>query len=1244
MPRARLSALLSACLLIAATAMAGCAGGGSDQPQCQDGVDNDGDGLIDGDDPACQRGRDVESDDPITDCNNGEDDDGDGLVDLDDPGCANIGDDSELDTPVPQCDDGIDNDGDGKIDYPADPGCFSPLQASEDDDCPDGPNCPECGDGVDNDGDGAIDYPADSGCASASDSLERTADPTACAGIDYQPLTGNGVTSGVIVPADSQTLSGTCGGPGHEQVYELTIERPQVLVATTALSGTVIDTVLYVRERCGEPSTEHGCNDNATAGAVGSSLTVALDPGYYYLVVDGASVATLGAYQLQVTFYPGAGTSCDGGEACAPGLVCRTLPGGTGKTCEQPVCSDGRDDDGDGVADYPGDPGCASPADDSEADDCPDGPTCPACSNHQDDDGDGQVDYPADPDCASAGQTVEGCGAEQDPIQTVTGPTLSGSTAAAHDDFDPTCGSSGGLDVAHFLTVPVALQSLTVDTIGSAFDTLVYVGDAACDGTYLGCNDDGGGSATSALTLSDVAPGSYAVFVDGYSSGDDGAYRLNVHGIAKPSEACTDPLFAAGVLACPTGYPCDGAICAPPACGNTIDEDGDGFAGFPDDPGCTSALDPDETDDCPDGPNCPACGNHVDDDGDGLADYPADPNCLAASTDSEACPDSDALHAITLPTHTDTTAGATNDYAATCVSSPGPDHVWTLDLPVPVSSLRVDTAGTAWDTVLMLKTAACGATDLACNDQGTGLGNQSLITATNLAAGGYVVIVDGYTTSASGPYTLNVHGVTVPDAACTSPLFASGVLSCPTGYGCDGATCVAAACNDQIDQDGDGKVGYPSDPGCTSIDDLDESDDCPDGPNCPRCGNHLDDDHDGQADFPLDPGCPSASTDDESGCATATDPFAAITGPVTTGNLDTEGNDLAVSCLTPTGRDLAYLLEVPFPLASLSVDTNGSALNTAIAVRADDCSTADLACDDNSGTDHADSYLVLTDVAAGRYVVVLDSASATSGAYTLDVHGVIAEGAACDPALDASGLFRCVASAYCGGTPGAETCLPLACANGLDDDGDGKIDAMDPGCLSQGDDSEVDPATLPACANGGDDDGDGLADYPDDNGCRNAADPLELLCAESSGLPELTVARTAGSTAGAGDNFTPGCATNSAAPERAYQVTIPGAMTSLTFDVSYAVTSGAYNRVIYVRRDDCTTDVACSDSPEKVTLSNAAAGTYFVFVDGAGTAEGSYVLGVSGTIAAGAACDPLQIQAGMFACAGGLACVDNVCQ
>src|SRR5512140_3034203 len=57
-----------------------------------------------------------------------------------------------------QCNDGKDNDGDGLIDYPNDPGCFSPNQDSEEDDCPDGPNCPECSNGKDDDGNGLTDF------------------------------------------------------------------------------------------------------------------------------------------------------------------------------------------------------------------------------------------------------------------------------------------------------------------------------------------------------------------------------------------------------------------------------------------------------------------------------------------------------------------------------------------------------------------------------------------------------------------------------------------------------------------------------------------------------------------------------------------------------------------------------------------------------------------------------------------------------------------------------------------------------------------------------------------------------------------------------------------------------------------------------------------------------------------------------------------------------------------------------
>ncbi|MBP6912260.1 MAG: hypothetical protein KBB88_03625, partial [Candidatus Pacebacteria bacterium] len=72
---------------------------------------------------------------PVTyQCNNGIDDDGDGLIDYPaDPGCTSPTDDSEWNAPpvTYQCNNGIDDDGDGLIDYPADPGCTSPTDDSE---------------------------------------------------------------------------------------------------------------------------------------------------------------------------------------------------------------------------------------------------------------------------------------------------------------------------------------------------------------------------------------------------------------------------------------------------------------------------------------------------------------------------------------------------------------------------------------------------------------------------------------------------------------------------------------------------------------------------------------------------------------------------------------------------------------------------------------------------------------------------------------------------------------------------------------------------------------------------------------------------------------------------------------------------------------------------------------------------------------------------------------------------------
>ena len=79
-------------------------------------------------------------------CSNGIDDDGDGLVDFPaDPGCQ--ASTSTLENPA--CDDRIDDDGDGLLDFPADPGCKAVYSSLEN---------PACDDGVDNDLDGAIDW------------------------------------------------------------------------------------------------------------------------------------------------------------------------------------------------------------------------------------------------------------------------------------------------------------------------------------------------------------------------------------------------------------------------------------------------------------------------------------------------------------------------------------------------------------------------------------------------------------------------------------------------------------------------------------------------------------------------------------------------------------------------------------------------------------------------------------------------------------------------------------------------------------------------------------------------------------------------------------------------------------------------------------------------------------------------------------------------------------------------------
>jgi large repetitive protein len=587
----------------------------------------------------------------------------------------------------------------------------------------------------------------------------------------------------------SSLMSPMCGGGGAEDVYELRISSPKVVVATTDNAGTSADTVLYIRGAdCVNNSSELACNDDAPMAMQMGASTVTQSiatPGTYYLVVDAHDSGTSGTYDLTVKFLTGEGEVCSGPDDCGPGLVCRIPLGGSQKVCSKHVCNDGVDDDGDGKLDYPTDPGCTSPDDDDESDPCP-GAGCPECADGIDNDGDGKIDYPADPTCTSASSASESCVSTDGVVEITTAVTM-GDTTTAHGDVNPTCGSSSGTgnDLTYRLDVP-ALASLTI-TLDATWDGIAALYNSTCGGTALQCMDT-----PPTLTLTNVAAGTYYYVVDGYFNDtfDSGPFSFTVSGKIANGNSCESPLVATGALACNTGYACKGTVgsrtCQPALCSDGIDNDGDGKIDYPFDPGCDSPADDTEGNPA----TLPQCSDGMDNDTDGATDFPADFGCSSAAGTSEVFCSSehDPTAAITQKTTMGTTMGKANDESPGCRTTTASDVAYGLMLPVPVESLQIDTIGSSYDTVLLLRDVACSA-DIACDDDSGG-SLTSEITLANVAPGGYAIVVDGFSAS-SGAFTLNVHGTVAPNTPCNFPAFAGGasaILSCPTGTSCSATT------------------------------------------------------------------------------------------------------------------------------------------------------------------------------------------------------------------------------------------------------------------------------------------------------------------------------------------------------------------------------------------------------------------------------------------------------------------------
>lgn len=859
-----------------------------------------------------------------------------------------------------ECGNGVDDDGDGLVDYPLDPGCETFFDSDEAD-----PDQPACGNGVDDDDDGNTDHPDDPGCATPADPSEASA----CGAHVLRDVSAVRVFEGTTV-GNPAIIEACRTNRAPEQIFLFTLRAPVANLHFDTL-GTGFDTLLRVRRNCDSDSgADLACNDDAAANIRQSAVDLPNPAlGDYYVTLDGF-LEEQGPYVFNIRAEIDDGERCeaDDPEDPAPGPVqCRLGSVCSANVCVRAACANGLDDDGDGRADYPNDPGCTALSDDDETSPDP----LPQCGDGVDNDGNGLTDFPDDTNCVDAADDEEA--------------------------RPPQCR----------------------DGVDNDRDGLIDLADPGCEGD----------------------PERFSEF--------------NV-------EACRD----------------------------FQDNDEDGLTDYPTDPGCTDARDIDETD--PDEPS--QCNNGVDDDGDGLTDYPEDAiSCLYAAdeTEDDPCTRREVVEITGLRDPRGNTEDAIHDFDPSCQANSGKEDLllWRVADDRPLLGMTLNTRGSDFDTVLEARRACSDPPEavLGCDDDG-GQFSTSFLTLGPQAPGDEIfIIVDAGSTASEGIWRMRVTALLAEGANCAG----GGPWVCGDGLACtregDAQVCRQAACANGVDDDEDGIIDFPLEPGCEDASDADEED----PPEGRACSNAIDDDEDGLIDFPDDPGCVGAADDFE--------------GPDCSDGRDNDGD------------------------GTIDYDRDGDGFrdfnaDQGCACPEDPSEDADPQCDDG-----------------------------------------------CDN--DRDGLID-LADPGCMGDPARNQEFNIAhCRDNQDNDGDGNIDfPNDPGCTTTDDPLEDNPDPLPACGDGVDNDGDGRIDFDQfgmgDDGCLSAADPSEAgpCDVEQPLIPEN------GQSNGSTRDFTHdhvGTCRAGEAPEVVFRVPVPYPAT-----VRADSAGSAFDTVVYARRA-CADPVVC---------------------------------------------------------------------
>ena len=165
--------------------------------------------------------------------------------------------------------------------------------------------------------------------------------------------------------------------------------------------------------------------------------------------------------------------------------------------------------------------------------------------------------------------------------------------AAGHNDGDDhrtgPCGGAGGADV-HLVWRAPSAGVFTIDTLGSDYDTVLYVLDEGCDGAVLACDDDDQ-APQSRLSIALEVHQVVIIVIDA-AAGVSGDYQLNIHRnheIGACSNGVDDD--ADGAADCDDLDCAQAAACVETACSDELDNDDDGLTDCGD-------LDCDGTPDC----------------------------------------------------------------------------------------------------------------------------------------------------------------------------------------------------------------------------------------------------------------------------------------------------------------------------------------------------------------------------------------------------------------------------------------------------------------------------------------------------------------------------------------------------------------------------------------------------------------------------------------------------------------------